>query len=218
MAHLIDSATGMDFEFFDMYLTECANRWAEERKFQLETIGQDHAVTELAFRDAVVSQKSERLGKSEKFFWITVNPAKGTSLPDIIRSVTKMYRKKWVTSYTYVYENTADNHIHSHGLIKATYEASRARRECASSVKNICLTSSTNCFKFVELDEEKAKQKMNYMLGKKQSKKMDNVLLTEKWRLDEMLAPFYSSEDLTILLDPREQSEDNVPEISLPDL
>lgn len=216
----IDPDTGFDYEIFGEYLSEVVSRWAESRKNELQSIGEDRAVTELAFRDAIVSEKSEKIGKSEKWFWVTVNPIKGTKLSDIVRCVSKMYQKKWIEQYAYVYENTVDGHIHSHGLIKATYEAARARKELANSVSKICNVSNTHCFKFVILDQEKAKQKMSYILGYKQSKKLPNVELTKLWREQEMLKEIYENEERPILLVPRERetSLDNVAEIPLPDI
>lgn len=211
---------GLDYEILSEWLSDQAKRWAENRKFELESIGEDRAVTELAFRDAIVSEKSEKVGKSEKWFWVTVNPVKGTSLAKIVRAVSKMYQKKWIEQYAYVFENTPDGHIHSHGLIKAKYEAARARKELSNSVKDICNIVIPNCFKFVILDSEKAKQKMSYILGHKQSKKMDNVEFTQKWRKEEMLKEIYENEERPILLVPRERETyaDNLPDIELPNI
>lgn len=209
MTDYIDLDTGFDYQIFGDYLSEVANRWAENRNFELESIGEDRSVTELAFRAALTSEKSERLGKSEKYLWVTVNPVKGTSLPNIIRAITKMYSKKWIESHAYVYENTVDNHIHSHGLIKATCEPARARKELANSVKDICDVTNHHCFKFVILDADKAKQKMLYILGQKTSKKLPNVELTVKWRKEEMLKEIYENEERPILLVPRENSAES---------
>lgn len=217
---LIDSDTGMDHEFFDEFICEVVDRWSENRNSELQTIGEDRAVTELAFRDAIITEKSEKLGKSEKYIWITVNPVKGTSLQKIMSHVSKMYKKKWIDSYAYVYENTINGHIHSHGLIKATYEAKRAFKELANSVKPICNVADVkHCFKVVFLDAAKAKQKMQYILGHKQSKKLDNVKLTEKWREEEMLKPIYESEEHPILLVPREkETSQQIDNVAAPDL
>lgn len=214
----IDSDTGVDLEYFQEIISEAAERWSENRKNELQTIGEDRAVMELAFRDAIVSEKSEKIGKSEKWFWVTVNPVNGTKLTDIIKATQKMYSKTWINQYAYVYENTPTGHIHTHGLIQATYEASRARKELGNSVKNLCNIANTHCFKFVVLDKQKAAQKMSYILGNKQSKKMDNVKFTLEWRQQEMLKEMYENEERPILLVPREKetSQDNVAEIPLP--
>lgn len=213
----IDPDTGLDHEIFGKFISDIVERWSENHKNELQQIGEDRAVTELSFRDAIISQKSEKIGKSEKYFWVTVNPIKGTSLQSIVTQTRKMYSKKWIESYAYVYETTKDNHIHTHGLIKANYEAARARKELANSVAKICNTANTHCFKFVILDRQKAVQKMSYILGQKQSKKLENVELTKKWREEEMLKEMYESEERPILLVPRETS-DNVDPLPLPDI
>lgn len=217
---LIDAETGFDFEIFQEIAMKAAEAWSENRKSELETIGEDRAVTELAFRDAIVSEKSEKIGKSEKYFWVTVNPKNGTKLTDIIRATQKMYSKKWIEQYAYVYENTPQGHIHTHGLIKASYEASRARKELGNTVKSFCNIANTHCFKFVVLDAEKATQKMSYILGQKQSKKLDNVNFTIEWRKEEMLKEVYENEERPILLVPRERETfaDNVAETPLPNI
>lgn len=201
----IDWLTPLDFDIIDGWISEAAAKWAEKEKEKNQAIGEARAEQELAFRDAIVSKKSEKIGKSEKFFWITVNPKKEVKLPQLMKAIEKMYSKKWISCYAYVYENTAGGHIHSHGLIKATYESARARKELGNSVKDICDISNVHCFKFVELDEEKAIQKMQYMLGKKKPKKLSDVELTKKWREENHLKEIYSSEVPPILLEPREQ-------------
>lgn len=204
----------MEYELSQV-ISESAKKWAENRKSQNQTIGEDRAEQEVAFRDAIISQKSEKIGKSEKFFWVTVNPRKDVELPKLITTVSKMYKKKWIQNYFYVYETTKNNHNHSHGLIKAKYESARARKELGNSVKDICDISNVHCFKFVELTEEKAKQKLLYMLGQKKTQKLDDVQLTQEWREKEHLKPYYSSEVPPILLEPREKETsqvDNIPE------
>lgn len=188
----------------DGLISRLAQEASESETFRNEMIGKARAQQELAFRDAIVSEKAEKIGKSERFFWITVNPRSEITLPELVKSVTKMYGKKWIEAYAYVYETTSNDHIHSHGLIKATYEPARARKELASSVSKICLTSNPHCFKFVILDEEKANQKLNYMLGKKQSKKAHDVEKTKKWREENDLRDIYTSEGPHTLLDPRD--------------
>lgn len=183
----------IEFELDNLIITRAAE-WAEKEKFQNQTIGEARAQQELAFRDAIVSEKSEKKGKSEKFFWITVNPKKDVELPALIKCQQKMIKKKWIENYAYVYETTTNNHIHTHTLIKANYEAARARKELGNSVKDICNVANVACFKFVILNLEEAKQKFAYMLGKKKPGKMESVELTKKWRKDNMLKEIYSSE------------------------
>lgn len=170
-----------------------AAEWWEREKFLLQSEGEARAIRELAFRDAIISEKSEKMENSEKFFWITINPRPGVSLPELMKVQEKMISKKWIQSYAYVYENTDKGHIHTHTLIKAEYEPSRARKEIASTAKSICDVSNVHIFKFVVLDAEKAKQKLSYMLGNKKPNKMQGVDLTTKWRVENHLKKIYSS-------------------------
>lgn len=199
-----DTVDHLDEMSFDEILSKAAIRWAEMRKNRNEIIGEDRAEQELAFREKIVSEKSEKLGKSEKYFWITVNPRLNVTLPQLIRTVQKAYKKKWIQNYAYVYETTKNNHNHSHGLVKATYESARARKEFANSFKDICDVHNVHCFKFVVLTEEQALEKYNYMLGKKKLSKLEDVDLTKKWREENLLKDIYYSEGPLILLGPSE--------------
>jgi hypothetical protein len=197
---------------------EAMDQWSENRKIRNDTMGEDRAQQELAFRDYIVSEKSEKIGNSEKFFWITVNPRTGgddaVPLDEFVKTIHKMYKKKWILSYMYVFENTDKGHFHSHGLIRAKYEAKRAFNECSNTVKHVCNTAHNSCFHFVELKDEAAvRQKFDYMMGFKQDRKKPNVQLTIDWRAAESLLDYYSSEVPLILLGPREGEKDlTVPE------
>lgn len=198
----------VDFNY-DEVISYRAKEWAESRKIKNETIGEDRAQQELAFRDYLVSEKSEKIGNSEKFFWITVNPRLEVDLPTLVKTVQKAYKKKWAQNHAYVFETTRNNHIHSHGLVKANYEAARARKEFANSFKDICDITNVHCFKFVILDEAKAKQKLEYMFGNKKDSKKEDVELTIAWRKENHLEDIYLNEGPLILLDPR--NEDSSP-------
>lgn len=209
---VIDTIITDNSDFLYHHFREAARAWSENENFKNQSIGEARAIQELAFRDAVVSEKSKKIGKSEKYFWITVNPAKGTELPHFEKLIKKMYSKKWISSYAYVFENTSNDHMHSHGLIKATYEAARARKELSNSVSSVCMINNTSCFKFVQVTEEVAKEKLSYMLGQKKPKKLNDVEFTKQWRLDKNLQPIYHSPSPLILLD---SVQDNVASVDI---
>lgn len=200
----------VELDLFDQTIDEVistsAARWAENRNSLNQLRGEDRAESELAFREAIVSGKSENVGKSGKYFWITVNPKTGTDLPTIIKLNELMHRKKWIQKYAYVYETTENNHIHVHSLISAEYEPKRAWKELSNSVKSICMISNPHCFVFRVLTEQEAKEKMRYMMGMKQDKKLDGVELTKTWRTQHDLKEVYFSEDPLTLLDPQESA------------
>lgn len=189
----------------DEVISQRAKEWAETEKNKNQNIGESRAQQELAFRDYIMAEKSEKIGKSEKFFWITVNPRLEVDLPTLVKTVQKAYKKKWAQNYAYVFETTRNNHIHSHGLVKANYEAARARKEFANSFKDICDITNVHCFKFVILDEAKAKQKLEYMFGNKKDSKKEDVELTIAWRKENHLEDIYLGEGPLILLDPRNE-------------
>lgn len=186
-------------ESYDRIISEEAKKWSESRKLKNQLIGKDRAQQEISFREEIISEKSEKLGNTGKFFWITVNPVKDTPFQKLKSKIELMVKHKWIEAYTYVYENTENNHIHSHVLLKADYEPARVHKECARSVATICNTANTSCFKFVILDLELAKQKYSYMMGIKTSKKEKSMEICKKWREDNNIKPYYQSESLILL-------------------
>lgn len=195
---------------FEKILTDSANRWAENGKNTAECNGENRAYGELAFRSKLISERSEIAGKSGKFLWITVNPAKGTLLPDLLACVHRMYSKKWIQYSVHVYENTVNNHQHSHGLLYCEYELKRAIKELKNSVSKICAVDNPHCFKCVMVPEDIAKEKMLYMLGKKKTKKLGDVDLTREWRTAEKLKEIYVKGEAQFLL----ASSENFPIIT----
>lgn len=186
-----------DDPYFKNLLLDLIKEEENRKKIQNNKTGVDLAHIELARRTELQSVKSEKAGKSVKYLWVTVNPKPETTLPDLTKSIHKMYSKKWIQGSAYVFENTDNNHIHSHGLIKCTYEYARAIRELKSSVEKICNTNNSHCFNVALVTEEIAKQKYEYMKGQKQESKMDNVNLTTTWREINQIKPLY--EPLTLL-------------------
>lgn len=178
------------------------NDYFDRKKIENQTIGRSRAYQELAFRDFIASENRKNAENSgNKLFWITINPKPGISLETLKKNTLKMYSKKWIKGYMYVYETTSNGHNHTHGLIVADYEISRARKELASTASSICDISNVHCFKFVVLDDPNvAQQKMNYMMGLKQSKKEENVSITKQWRKQNNLAELYESATSPLIL------------------
>lgn len=206
----------------DHIITEATKRWAESEKNRNQSIGESRAEQELAFREFLTTVKTEKLGKSEKFLWITVNPKKGIDLATFMLAIKKAYSKKWMDRWAYIFENTANDHIHSHGLVRTTYEFSRAKKEIGNSIKHLCDITNPHCYKVVAVSEEVAQEKMLYMLGKKKLAKLADVELTRKWREENNISEIYTSEVAPILLATSGKGiekgtfEDNVPEPELP--
>lgn len=186
----------------DNLIARKAREFAESENFKNETIGEARAIQEQSFRNAILNGKTEKNRKTGKYFWITINPRKDIKLPAIVAAVENVYKKKWIGKYAYVFETTEKEHQHSHGLIYAEYEPGRAHKEIGNTIKHICDITNVACFKFVVIDEEKAKQKMEYMLGKKKPKKQKGVQITLEWRKLNKLSDIYTSES-PILLDSR---------------
>lgn len=184
----------LDDMTFDEVLSRAVAAWEESRKNRNQLMAEDRAEQESIFRDVITSKKSEKTGKSEKFFWITINPKEDITLPQLIKVQQKMIKKKWIQTYAYVYETTVNKHIHTHTLLRSDYEPARARKEIANTIKDICNVAIPACFKFVIVDEDQAREKLAYMLGKKKKGKMESVELTKKWREENLLKEIYSSE------------------------
>lgn len=186
-----------DDPYFKNLLSDLIKQEENRKKIQNERTGIDLAHIELARRQELQTVKSEKSGKSVKYLWITVNPKPQTPLPALIKSIHKMYSKKWIQGSAYVFETTNKEHNHSHGLIKCQYEYARAIKELKSTVEKICDTNNSHCFNVALVSEEIARQKYQYLKGLKQEKKQENVNLTINWRQENKIKPLY--EPLTLL-------------------
>lgn len=187
---------GFDEESYNNFIS---TYW-ESEKTKNQTRGRALAEIELSRREFLDSGKSENSGKSEKFLWVTVNPKPETNLDVFVKTIHKMYSKKWISNSAYIFETTENGHFHSHGIIKCNYEFARAKKELANTVSNMCMVSNTHCLKIVLITEDVAIQKFNYMNGKKTQKKIKHVEISKTWRSTNKLQEIYfSNAPLTLL-------------------
>jgi len=177
-------------EIHDYWETEDLKAWIE---------GRAQGQRELARREHLTNEKSEKLGKTAKIYWITVNPKHDITTEEMTKSIHKMYSKKWVKNSYYIFEVSEKKHQHSHGIIVSDYEYKRAIKELASSVKGICDTDNGRCFQVRVIDSSNAQQKMDYMVGKKATNKLEGVRLSKLWREENLIADYYGNPH--ILLD-----------------
>lgn len=128
------------------------------------------------------------------YVWITVNPKKGVTLDELQKKVQKMYSKKWIQSYMYVYEIGEKGNHHSHGLIKTAQRRDKVKAQLANSVKDITTVTNEHCFciRFLT-DLAVVQDKIWYMTGEKQDKKLHAVEETKKWRTENGIADTYGT-------------------------
>lgn len=144
-------------------------------------------------QESTPKPKNGQIQNLSNYVWVTVNPKKDVSLPDLLKTVHKMYNKVWVEQCMYVFEIGDNRHNHSHGLIKysVNFRKDKVKPQLANTVKNICDIKNDHCFCVRFIDEDAAEQKIHYMLGTKQDIKQDAVEATTKWREENNIEKYY---------------------------
>lgn len=178
----------------DKFIFELVEAHAETEKLANRSRGWNAGESELSRRNFLDSQKEEKMGKGEKYFWITVNCKPDVDLSVFVETIHKMYSKKWIENFFYVFEIGGENqNKHCHGLIKATYQLSRAKKELGNSVKDLCNINISSCFYFACVKtEDVALEKISYMLGQKCQDKVPHFEESKIWRAENNLNEFYA--------------------------
>lgn len=196
----------LDNLFSDM--DEEINRAWEKRKITNQIIGEDRADQQIAYVAALDSQVEKKKGnKFPKYYWITINPKPEVSFSEFEKICKKVFSKKWISSHFYVYEMAEKFHLH--GLIRTDdkqYAFARAKKEFSNSLSKITNIWNNEIFIFREINEELAKEKILYMLGRKQESKQDHVIKTIEWRWENDIEDYYGGGHILSLLPPSESA------------
>lgn len=139
--------------------------------------------------------------------WIllTVNlDEKRASLQDLVKCVSKLVSKKWISESHYVFEQRGQDATelgrgaHAHILMKrieSKTKWSQIQRECRSSASKVCDASNPSILNFRKLfSPDDVKNTWNYLNGtKKDEDKHAAVSLNSTWRQQEGLQDRYDS-------------------------
>lgn len=134
------------------------------------------------------------------YFFMTINPQKGTSLEALQIKVEKFTARKIVQRYCYVYEVRReedvkeDQGLHCHMIIK--YQNIRPydfKVAAKNTFKTICDSQNPHCLNFKQISENIIEDKVNYMLGNKKDAKLSGVIATVNYRTANELDEIYDS-------------------------
>ena len=147
---------------------------------------------------ALQSMVSKITTKS-KYMMVTVNPKPGIELPEFKKKIEKFVGRSMVQKYAYVYEvrNYEEKEfsgLHSHILLEYDGTPSNFKRNTKNTFKKICDVNNSHILNFKFVPIEHLPDKMNYLKGIKQKKKLPSVEITKKFREKNELKTIYQSE------------------------
>lgn len=158
------------------------------------------------YEEELVSELREETAKEHNntHVWITVSPKPTVSFLDFRKVVEKLVNRKLFSKYCYTYEQRGKNseecgkgfHVHILAKRNLNYKPNKVITHIKNTLKNICEVDA--CCRIQIIGEDFAKDKMEYMLGKKTGGEdcdgEDKQLKQQydiKWREREELLEYY---------------------------
>lgn len=130
------------------------------------------------------------------YCFLTINPKPGITLSELQKKVEKFVKRKFIHAHKYVYEIRKENDqgLHCHMLVHYTCKPYDLKRGAKSTFNAICNVNDPHILNFVFIKNEDINQKVEYMKGMKQDKKLPGVKLTQLYRKKHKLLDIYESE------------------------
>lgn len=153
---------------------------------------------QLKYAIAKLSDRKDQLSSTHIF--LTINPKEGVILQDLISKVEKCIKKKWITEFTYSYEQrseeeaTAGHGAHCHIVINRGTEPAKAKKELKNTFKDICNVDNPHCLNIQFRKGDGVTKAINYIKGTKADPaKQQKLKIDAIWRQQFALQPFYAS-------------------------
>lgn len=139
--------------------------------------------------DVVVSCRKQEA--QNKYYFITICPYDDIEISSLVKVMDKIIKKRWFTSYVYVYEQRQSEEdkpyhgIHTHIIVeKGTVKKSEVIREVYNTSKDIVGSKQSIDVKILETDND-LKTRINYIIGQKstlekQQKQKIDILFRQK--------------------------------------
>jgi len=129
------------------------------------------------------------------YIFLTVNPSPDITLPELKKAIEKFIKKKSITLYFYVFEvRDKDSGLHCHILLKyINIKPFDFKRSAKNTFKNVCDSSNPHCLNFKFIECAILPDKIQYLLGEKQDKKLKGVSYSKEYRVTHKLQEFYES-------------------------
>jgi hypothetical protein len=147
--------------------------------------------------------------KATDWTLITINPYLHIKMSELKAVIEKLISKKWITTYTYCYEQRSEDSneykgFHCHLLIHRKDKTQcHLIREIRNTVKNICDTSNTHILNFRNLKtDDDVRKAYNYITGEKaDGNKHIKQMIDKEFRVFHYLKPFYQSDPNKLIFD-----------------
>jgi len=143
-----------------------------------------------------IESASYRVSTKPPYIMITINVRPNENLKTIKTLVEKLCEKPYIESYKYVYEVRAEAEplgLHCHFLAKYTCRPYDLKTSLQTLFKNVCDVKNPHCLNLRYIEPDKLLSKVDYLLGKKQEKKLKSYEFSKKFREKHELKEIYSS-------------------------
>lgn len=154
--------------------------------------------------DQVTSLRKQEA--ENKYYFITICPYDDIELSKLVKVMDKMVKKRWFTSYVYVYEQRQSEQgkpyhgIHTHIIVdKGSVKKSEVIREVYNTCKDIVGSKQSVDVKILETDYDLS-VRLNYILGTKSTQeKQEKQSIDKIFREENNLQEFYEKNFLSII-------------------
>lgn len=154
--------------------------------------------------DQVTSLRKQEA--ENKYYFITICPYDDIELSKLVKVMDKIVKKRWFTSYVYVYEQRQSEQgkpyhgIHTHIIVdKGSIKKSEAIREVYNTCKDIVGSKQSVDVKILETEYDLS-TRLNYILGTKSTQeKQEKQNIDKIFREENNLQDFYEKNFLHII-------------------
>ncbi len=142
----------------------------------------------------------DRKRPKPSYVFITLNLKDDLFFPSFIQRISKSVLKKWIVWYVYAFEQRSQSGpeyggYHVHMLINRGQKSpSLVKNEFKTTFRQLIATDNPHCLNFKFIDYSVIDQKIDYILGEKQSKKLALVDRDREMRKFFLLDDHYCSE------------------------
>ncbi|AXQ66265.1 MAG: putative replication initiation protein [Circoviridae sp.] len=190
-------------EFYRKKILKCM-----ELEYQINTGYDDQLNVLYTLEKGLKDKLREKIARENNngWVWITVNPAPKHDLKTVIKHIEKQVKRKCFLSAKWVYEQrghdkkTMGKGLHVHILAKRTltYKPCKIKENLKNGFKKLCNTKNPNLLDIQFIGDNWAKDKEEYILGKKTGTAQDGTEKHKKqdydiiYRIKNNLKPSYA--------------------------
>lgn len=144
----------------------------------------------------LLDKAAEAVSAKPPYAFITINAKPEVELEEFKKKVEKFAGRKFILAYKYIYEVRKEDHtgLHCHMLVHYTCKPYDLKRGCKSTFKTICNVNHKEILNFRWVAETDILQKIEYLKGNKQDKKLSGVKHSQEYRKKHGLKDIYESE------------------------